>query len=540
MDLNKNNKELTEELTQENTSEGKIYDGDLDSRIMQKRSFAEAAKEYLSSRRFKHGGLATAIIAFFIIGVIILNIVSVMLVDRIPALSPDMTADGIYTLSDTTKELLDSVDRDITIDILATEYDCKNPSTGIDPYATIPQALELINRYAQYSEHIEINFIDLASTPGYVNNYPEYSDSLAQYSVVISSDLRSSVTSFYDMLPYLGTNTEVSAQGTASYVETEICSKIKTVTLESVPVIAFLQSSGSEDPTGLQIKLASNGYEVKLVDFTSEEIPEDADAIVLSGLKHDLTDAQVSKISTYLLNNEQLSKNLFVFLDPTSPSTPVLDSLLAEWGIEVTRDVIYETDSKRYMTADYPFYFMANYIDDGAYSEGLEDRGLYFYNYASLDVKVLFEQRGNYTVTPLIGSSTTGITCPADQNYNPTQVDLSNCNQYYAMVESTLIRTTDENEQLSSSIYVSGSTQNIATELLGSDAIGNNSFFTNIFNHIAGITEQTVDVTPKYLSSIDFEISSGTANIISSIFQYIIPVGLFIIGIVVYLRRRHL
>ena len=536
--LNKEQDEIIDSSVSFDEQEAAAKD-EIDSRLAPKRSFGEALKEYLHSRRFKHGGLSTAITVFFIIAVIIFNIVAVILVDRVPALSPDITGDSLYTLSDTSLELLDSLEYDINIDILASQYDCENPPASVDPYSTIPQALELIKRYAQHSERVTLNYVDLELTPGYKNSYPEFSDLIKQYSIVVSSERRSAITSFYDMLPYLGTEYDSSESVLSSYVETEMCSTIQSVCLDHVPVVAFLQCNNSADPTGLQIQLASNGYDVQLVDFTSSPIPEDADIAVLSSLAYDLTESQVGELSDFVYNSEQLGKNLFVLFSPEMPETPNLDAFLEEWGMAVSRDVIYETDSKRYVSADTPSSFFARYMEEN-YAADLESRGLIFANVASLDVKMLFEKQGNYTVTPLIASTVAGTTWPNDEVYDVLKVDMSKNKTHYIMAESKLEYKSSGGETLASRVFVSGSVYNCSSDLIGSDALGNSYFFNNIFNSIAGISGQTVDVTPKYISTIDFTIDARTANIITSIFQYVIPISLLIAGMVIFLRRRHL
>ncbi|MBQ6569482.1 MAG: GldG family protein [Clostridia bacterium] len=513
--------------------------GETDSRLAPKRSLGESLKDYFASRRFKHGGLATIITVFFIIAVIVFNVVAVILVDRIPALSPDITKRNMYTLSDTSKELLDNLKEDVTIDILASEYDCKNPTTVEDPYNTISQALELIKRYGQYSDRVKINYVDLDVTPGYKNQYPEFADLIKQYSIVVSSARRSQITSFYEMLPYLGTDYDSTDSLIYSYVETELCSKIKSVCLDYVPVVSFLQCTGSDDPSGLQIQLASNGYEVRLVDFASEPIPEDTDIAILSALAYDLTDTQVNALSDFIYNDEKLSKNLFVLFAPDMPITPKLDAFLEEWGLQVSRDVIYETDSTRYVSADTPSSFFADYLEED-YAGDLESRGLIFANSASLEVKKLFDTKGNYTVTPLVGSTSAGTVWPNNIPYDVLKVDFSKNRVHYIMAQSEFAFKSADGEKLSSRVFVSGSVLNCSSSFLGTDALGNGQYFTSIFNKIAGISDQEVDITPKYISTIDYTIDARSANIITSIFQYIIPAILLVIGMVIYLRRRHL
>lgn len=524
------NKKITESVEIENNA---VINEEIDSRAVPYKPLGERVREFFKSRSFKHGGIATALTVFFLIAMVLLNVLSVMLVDRIPALSPDMTTNSLYTLSDTTNELLASLEGDITIDILATEDQCLNPSSTIDPYQMIPVAYELIKRYGQTSPKVTVNNIDIASNPGVVNNYPDYVSVLKQYYIVVSSDKRQCLTSFYNMIPYLETGTSSSDTVVSMLVETELDSQIKTACLDVIPEVSFVTLTDNSLGLDLMTELATNGYKVSSVSLVNEDIPETSDFVIICEPKRDLTEEELNKIEAFLDNGGQLGKNIFVFFDPSSPETPNLNLLLNEWGIDVTRDVIYETDPDYYVAENYQHYFFGQFKEE-TYSEGLELPGIA----SSLDVKLLFEKNTNYSTIPLISSTVGGVTLSNTETFEPSRdVDTSNMRERYVLVGSKKTLATDTS--VSSTMMVCGSSfyNRVFT---ASDAYGNRKYLLNLFNDLAGLSQQTIDVTPKSISTVDFTISSSKATLITSVFQYALPAILLIAAFVVFLRRRHI
>ena len=75
-------------------------------------------RKTLTSSKFKHSGLATVFSCVFVAVVILVNVLFGMLVDRIPALSFDLTADQVNSLSEDAKKVADSVKEDVSIYII--------------------------------------------------------------------------------------------------------------------------------------------------------------------------------------------------------------------------------------------------------------------------------------------------------------------------------------------------------------------------------------------------------------------------------------
>ena len=78
-------------------------------------------KNFLKSRKARHGSIAAAIVAIVIALVIVLNIVVSLLVGRFPNMVLDFTKESSFALENDTIDYVSHIDKDITITVLTTK-----------------------------------------------------------------------------------------------------------------------------------------------------------------------------------------------------------------------------------------------------------------------------------------------------------------------------------------------------------------------------------------------------------------------------------
>lgn len=78
-------------------------------------------KNFLKSRKARHGSIAAAIVAIVIALVIVLNIVVSLLVGRFPNMVLDFTKESSFALENDTIDYVSHIDKDIKITVLTTE-----------------------------------------------------------------------------------------------------------------------------------------------------------------------------------------------------------------------------------------------------------------------------------------------------------------------------------------------------------------------------------------------------------------------------------
>ena len=497
-----------------------------------------------TSTRFRHGSMATVMTVIFFVFIVLLNMAVMKMKDRYSFMSIDMTDDKRYTLTADTEKLIKGIDERVEIDILATEAQCTTAgSLTTDTYGQIPIAHEIIRRYPQLNDNISINYVDLSKMPAYIMQFPEYSDVLDYYYIVVKSARRTRITSFFEMLPSLSSDyssfdsTTGNNSVAQSYTETYMTSLIKTVTLDKTPVVAFVDGlnvdANSSEFTSI---LEMNGYEMRTVDIRRDELPEDADIVMLAGPTADLSKAQTAKFDEFL-GNRNKSRTLIVFSSSLMTEMPNLNSLLSEYGISITQNIVYEGDSHNTISKQMSAFTAQ--MKESEYTLDLIDRLNYPAVVNAVALDVLYSERGDTNVTTVLTSSEEGLICNSAKKFDRSKYSEADEATRVVMASSTTYRDRMDGGEVRTDVIVAPDSL-YASELLTTDIYGNLSLLLNIFNQRGGIDSGNIDIEPKALYAVDFSVDMNTLSVISAIFGYVIPLAILLCGLVVYIRRRRL
>ena len=497
-----------------------------------------------TSTRFRHGSMATVMTVVFFVFIVLLNTAVMRMKDRYAFMSLDMTDDKRYTLTAETERLIKGIDERVEIDILATEAQCTTAGAlTTDTYGQIPIAHEIIRRYPQLNGNISINYVDLSKMPAYIMQFPEYSDVLDYYYIVVKSARRTRITSFFEMLPSLSSDyaaydsTSGNTSVAQSYTETYMTSLIKTVTLDKTPVVAYVDGVNADPNTAeLTSILELNGYEVRTVDIRREELPSDADVVMLAAPTTDLSRAQTAKLDGYLTDRGK-NRTLIVFSSSLMPPMPNLNSLLSEYGVAVTRDIVYEGDS-HHNISQHMSAFTAE-MKESEYTLDLIDRLHYPAVVNAVALDVMFSERGSVSVTPILTSTEEGFVCDSAKTFDRSRYTEADKATRVVMAGSTTYRDKMDGGKVRVDVIVAPDSL-YASELLTTDVYGNLSLLLSVYNQRGGIDNGNIDIEPKSLYAVDFSVDMNTLSIISAIFGYVIPLIILTAGLVVYIRRRRL
>ena len=128
-----------------------------------------------------------------IISVVVLAIVIAanLVVSSLPGwiIRPDTTAEGMFTISDATREIVDALETDITLyHVVQAE--------NVDPVVE-----EILERYADLSSHIKVSRIDPVQQPTFLSQYT--TSSVAENSIIAVSDKRSTVIDGNQLYMYM-------------------------------------------------------------------------------------------------------------------------------------------------------------------------------------------------------------------------------------------------------------------------------------------------------------------------------------------------
>ncbi len=489
------------------------------------------------NRRFRHGTLATVMTIVFIAAVVLVNVIATILLEKFP-LNIDLTKNQSFQMADDSKDFLRGVDRDVSIKVFQTEdYYANNGFYYV-------QALNTMKQCTQYNSKINLEFIDLEKNPQYGRD--EYEDAnITTGSIIVESDLRYKALTEEDFfeLSYDNYYYTQAAEITESHAESALMSAIMYVT-EADPVeIVVLTNNSPVGAAGLQDLLTQNNYSFTEINLLTQDIPTDADVVLIAAPTVDYTTAEVEKLEKFLNNDGKYSKKLVYLASYQQQSLPVLEGYLAnDWGLEIGSGIVYETDTaNQYMVNYYvnPGYLGGQSLTGNMFADDL-DQSLHVLVPFAKPITLEFpESDSTITNTALITTTETCVLQPADadENWDPNSEEKKSFTT--AAASTRLKYEQGTNAELTSTVVVIGSTDFFTSSFLSSQTVLNGDFTVQMFNDLSGKEENTLNIVPKTANTDTLDITQSTVNVVMILFVIIVPIAVFATGLVIWLKRRH-
>lgn len=481
----------------------------------------KSVKSLNRSRRLRHGTMATVLSVCFVAAVVLVNVIASIVVERFP-ISVDLTSNKIFELSQDSIDYVENLDQDIDVYILATEEDF----SGSNQYYN--QANTVINKYAQYSDHIHVSYVDIYTDVDFAAQYPD--ETLSYGQILLQCGDRHQILTAYDLF-------DVDEQyGTiqSSTTEQAMTSAIMNLTDSNPISVVFLTGFGDNnrtDSSNLESLLTNNGYLVSEINFLSEDIPEDTDAVVLCSPTSDLTSELADTLAEWLENEGKFGRTMLYFADGSQPSLPVLESVLTEWGIGVESGYLIETDAS-HVYSSYTYlltqYEQNDYVDSSS-------KPILLPNAKALSV--LWENNSNRYTHVLLNTYDSAVLVPedADEDWQPSDGEM----QSYPVAILGQRLTYDGTTPLNSYLAVFGSMDMTNSAFTSMSALNNGEYVVELLNSLTG-KEEGITIVGKEIGTETLGISESQANIIGGFFQFGLPVIVVVIGVVVWIRRRNM
>lgn len=268
----------------------------------------------------------------------------------------------------------------------------------------------------------------------------------------------------------------------------------------------------------------------------TEEISSDYQAVILPQPAEDLTAEQVEKLSTFLDNDGAFGKTLLFVGNGTEPGT-VLKNFLADWGIEMQSGFAFEMNQSNMYSTTYGGLVFGATVADDELKSALNNADLPVIAASATPVTALFESKDNRETSVLLKSSDTTIFVPydADESFDFDSQDQTSMN---LVVEGKKLRSLD-GEMVSSNVIAFGSAQMMTSNMLNYGGYGNGDFVITAVNAATG-KDSVVKILPIDLSYDTITISQTQVVTYAIIFIGVLPLIVLAVGIVIFVRRRHL
>ncbi|NMB42910.1 MAG: GldG family protein [Clostridiales bacterium] len=300
----------------------------------------KANKNPQTGRLALKGGSYSVFITVVVLAILIVANIFVSTLPT-PLTKYDISASKLYSITSNTKVVVNNLDQDVTIYwiVQADEED---------------DVIEnLLGKYESLSDHIEVVKKNPDVFPTFTEQYTD--EKVPNNSLIVESGDRSRYISYDDI--YLSeTNMYSYTYSTSFDGEGAITSAIDYVVTEDLPQLYALEGHGEDDlPTSFTDSIEKENIELNTISLlTVDEIPEEADALLIYSPKSDISEEEASMLSDYIENGGKL----LVMAGPVKEGTLTnLNSLLEDYNISVKDGIVVEED-RNYYAFGYPYVLM--------------------------------------------------------------------------------------------------------------------------------------------------------------------------------------
>ncbi len=445
-----------------------------------------------------------------IVCVILLNLVVGAITDKLP-LEIDFTKEKVYDFSDQTKAVMKALDKNVDVYALI-------PDNVTDEY--LAYVKEYLEKYESMSKLYTVKYIDPYTEPAFLSKYSADGDSIDLGSVIVTCGEKFRVISYNSLFEMNSYNSDVSID-----MEKKMTSALIYVTGYGDEVkIGFTTGHEEIECANFTAYLTGEGYSCSEINLSKSEIPDDMSVIVVASSVNDFTLDEIEKIDKFS------DRGGHIIVTAPLPGVKMPENLsayLADWGVEFANDQIIEYDS--------------NYIINTSNGEALAP------------------EIQEHKITEKIVSRKLEYVSPESTSI------VTHVNNIYGAVHAPLLRTSDAAKSLSDSgaetgkgpfdvmvlatRLVDGKKSNIlavgslvsveAPVLIGQSIYANSDL---ILNAVASMTDTTsaLEIRAKKVSSESLNMKESQVKLTQILLLYILPILIFIAGIIIWLRRRYL
>ena len=482
-------------------------------RPVQKRCLKQSLR-HMFGKRFRAGSYSAFAAVIVIAIAVVVNMIAGSLPTNMTQL--DITSQSLYSLSDQTKRIAASLDKDVNLYLLA--------STGSED-STI---LRLLERYDSLSDHINVSTVDPAVQPTFLDGYDLSTSQLYANSVIVDCDGRFRLVGYndiyvtnyeYDSYSYYGYSTTTEFDG-----ENALTNAIHYVTSDSLPKLYALSGHGeAELNSTITEMIAQDNMEIESLSLLSlETMPEDATALIINAPTGDIGEDEASMLIEWLESGGQI----VLITDYINPGEMTnLLTVTEAMGMTVRDGLVIEGDSYMHV-GRYPYYLLPDIV--------------------SHDITDALIDGGYYILMPLAQ----GI-----ETVDGTSADVSNLlstsSSAYAKAEGMDAATTEkEDGDIEGTFHIGAVSELNDGKLVWFASAGmldsyidqtvsgaNSNLFLNVLNWMGG-QEESISIRAKSLETSSLTVTSAQNSFWGIVMIGLIPLGLVALGLIVSIRRK--
>lgn len=490
-----------------------------------------------TAKKFKYGSLSVVITVVFIALIIGVNLI-VSSLDASFNLRVDLTETELYSISPETDVALRAGLGDnyetfkVTIKFLDERDVIESSQTAL-------YVQQLAEEYArQYPNNISVEYIDITKNPSAVEKYLNETQTSVDRNYVIIEG------AYHYRILHLAAFYITSEDTGALYAfqgESRFTAAILQSSIETPQIVAFTTQHGESTSASLMAMFDEAGFEVRTIDLASEEIPEDVRILVISNPTNDFQgfDGENPNVRTEMvkINEYMQSRSLIVLVNKDTPALPNLQEYLWEyWGLDYKPQHLISDDKSSLPGTD-TYSVIGEYVGTSETAPNA------------------------YQLHQTVSQSGAGIRT-VFRNATELVVDTSKSDKIVEVALQTSPEATSEYGGETSTgsfpLLALSTDMNYAADsseqyryvmLVASTDFANDSFLTSGYGNRRILSSAArMMSTQRNIPEIDYKtfedepltLDQETAKNLTIFITVFAPLIIIIVGLVVYLRRRHL
>lgn len=462
--------------------------------------------------RFRAGSYS----AFAATLIISIAVMANLMVSSLPATTTqlDFTEQSLYSLSDQTKRIAASLDKDVDMYLICNQ--------GNED----PTILRLLERYEGLSSHINTSSVDPTIQPTFLDQYELDISTLYENSVLVDCDGRYRLVS-YDQIfvtEYSMDYYSYAYDYTTSFDgENALTNALHYVASDNLPKVYTLTGHGeAELSETITEMLAQDNFETETISLLSlEAMPEDAAAVIINAPTSDLGEDEATLLVEYLEDGGNVTLMTGYMGDNDMPQ---LKRLTASMGLTTGEGIVIEGDRQMRLNR-YPHYLLPS-IGSHEITEALASAG--YYILAPLAQPIVETDDSTASITWLLTTSDDAYSKPAALNMTRTEKEEGDVDgPFYVGAVS------ESNGKL---FWITADT--FLDSYVDSAVSGANSnLFLNALNWMGG-QEESISIRSKSLDTAGLTVTQSESSMWSIVMIGIIPAALVAVGMIIWVRRK--
>ncbi|MDR4022357.1 MAG: Gldg family protein [Eubacteriales bacterium] len=455
---------------------------------------------------FRGGTYALSITAVLLAILVVLNVLVSALPSSLTKL--DISATKLYSITSNTKVVVNALEEDVTI------YWIVQSGEEDDVIEN------LLSKYESLSDHIKVVKKNPDVYPTFAEQYTN--ETVQNNSLIVECGDRSRFIGYDDI--YIQEADIYSYTYSTSFDgEGAITSAIDYVVTDDLPQLYVLEGHGEQElPQNFKEQIEKENIETNTLSLlTVDEVPEDADAILIYEPSSDLSEEEVDMLYEYAEDGSKL----MVIAGPTEDGIlENLYGLLENYDVETCEGIVVEGNRDSYTMQPYVLLpeMSSHEITDSLIEEN------YYPNMPISQGMIINDESGS--VTPLLTTSNESFSKAAGYDLTTYEKEEGDVDGPFAVALSIDCSNEGQIVWFSSAAFLD--------DMYNALSSGSNSDLAmNALSSLIGESE-AMAIRSKSLNYNYLSITDSTASLLKTLMIGVFPLTYLGVGVFVILKRR--